>query len=56
VLVPPERARCSREHVGSDDIGWLHLQPIYDRLVQTEKDMFDWRNSTRPGAGARNGL
>ena len=41
VLVPPGRARCSREHVGSDYIGCLHFQPIYDRLVQTEKDMFE---------------
>jgi hypothetical protein len=41
VLVPPERARYSREHVGSDYIGWLHFQPIYDRLVQTSPDMFD---------------
>ena len=41
VLVPPERARYSREHVGSDYIGWLHFQPIYDRLMQTDPDMFD---------------
>jgi ribulose-5-phosphate 4-epimerase/fuculose-1-phosphate aldolase len=41
VLVPPERARYSRKHVGSDYIGWLHFQPIYDRLVQTSPDMFD---------------
>jgi ribulose-5-phosphate 4-epimerase/fuculose-1-phosphate aldolase len=41
VLVPPERARYSREHVGSDYIGWLHFQPIYDRLVRTDADMFD---------------
>jgi ribulose-5-phosphate 4-epimerase/fuculose-1-phosphate aldolase len=41
VLVPPERARYSRKHVGSDYIGWLHFQPIYDRLVQTNPDMFD---------------
>jgi hypothetical protein len=46
--VPPERARYSREHVGSDDIGWLHFQPIYERLLQTEKDMFD------SGDGERN--
>jgi hypothetical protein len=26
--------------VGSEYIGWLHFQPIYDRLVQTEPDMF----------------
>jgi hypothetical protein len=41
VLVPPERARYSREHVGSDYIGWLYFQPIYDRLVRTEKYMLD---------------
>ena len=40
-LVPPERARYSREHVGSDYIGWLHFQPIYQHLVQTQPDMFD---------------
>jgi hypothetical protein len=39
--VPPERARDSREHVGGDDIGWLHVQPIHDRLLQTETDMFE---------------
>jgi hypothetical protein len=39
VLVPPERARYSREHVGSDYISWLHFQPIYDRLVLTDPDM-----------------
>ncbi len=41
MLVSPERACYSREHVGRDDIGWLHFQPIYDRLVQTDGDMFD---------------
>jgi ribulose-5-phosphate 4-epimerase/fuculose-1-phosphate aldolase len=40
-LVPPDRARYSREHVGSDYIGWLHFQPIYDRLLQTDPDMFE---------------
>lgn len=39
--VPEERARYSREHVGSDDIGWLHFQPIYQQLVATQPDMFD---------------
>ena len=39
-LVTPERARYSREHVGSEYIGWLHFQPIYDHLVQTQPDMF----------------
>jgi ribulose-5-phosphate 4-epimerase/fuculose-1-phosphate aldolase len=40
-LVSPQRARYSREHVGSEYIGWLHFQPIYEQLVQTQPDMFD---------------
>lgn len=40
-LVTPERARYSREHVGSDYIGWLHFQPIWHHLVATQPDMFD---------------
>jgi len=40
-LVTPERARYSREHVGSDYIGWLHFQPIWDQLVETQPDMFE---------------
>jgi ribulose-5-phosphate 4-epimerase/fuculose-1-phosphate aldolase len=41
VLVLPERARYSRTHVGSDYIGWLHFQPVYDQLAATSPDMFD---------------
>lgn len=40
-LVSPERSRYSREHVGSEYIGWLHFQPIWDHLVATQPDMFD---------------
>jgi ribulose-5-phosphate 4-epimerase/fuculose-1-phosphate aldolase len=40
-LVPPERARYSRENVGNEFIGWLHFQPIYDQLVATQPDMFE---------------
>ena len=40
-LVSPERARYSREHVGSEYIGWLHFQTIYDQLVKTQPDMFE---------------
>jgi hypothetical protein len=40
-LVPPDKARYSREHVGSEYIGWLHFQPIFDRLVQTQPDMLE---------------
>jgi ribulose-5-phosphate 4-epimerase/fuculose-1-phosphate aldolase len=38
-LVPPDKARYSREHVGSEYIGWLHFQPIWQQLVETEPDM-----------------
>lgn len=41
LLVPEDRARYSREHVGSDYIGWLHFQPIYEQLAATQPDMFD---------------
>jgi len=41
VLVSPERSRYSREHVGSEYIGWLHFQPIYEHLAATQPDLFD---------------
>ncbi|MEZ5657314.1 MAG: class II aldolase/adducin family protein [Burkholderiaceae bacterium] len=40
VMVPADRSRYSREHVGSEYIGWLHFQPIYDYLAATQPDMF----------------
>ncbi len=40
VMVSPEKARHSREHVGSEYIGWLHFQPLYSQLVKTSPDMF----------------
>lgn len=39
--VTAERARYSREHVGSDYIGWLHFQTIWNDLVASQPDMFD---------------
>jgi len=41
VMLSPEVARYSHEHVGNAFIGWLHFQPIYDHLVATQPDMFD---------------
>jgi ribulose-5-phosphate 4-epimerase/fuculose-1-phosphate aldolase len=41
LLLSESRARYSREHVGSDYIGWLHFQPIWENLVATQPDMFD---------------
>ena len=40
-LVPPERSRYSREHVGSEYIAWLHFQTIWNDLVRTEPDIFE---------------
>jgi ribulose-5-phosphate 4-epimerase/fuculose-1-phosphate aldolase len=40
-LVPPEMARYSREHVGSEYIGWLHFQVLYEQIASTQPDMFD---------------
>jgi ribulose-5-phosphate 4-epimerase/fuculose-1-phosphate aldolase len=39
-LVSPERSRYSREHVGSEYIGWLHFQTIYGQIAQAQPDMF----------------
>lgn len=41
LLIPPDRSRYSREHVGSEYIGWLHFQTICDHLAKTQPDMFD---------------
>lgn len=41
IRVPDDRARYSREHVGSDYIGWLAFQPVFDDLAQSSPDMFD---------------
>ena len=40
-LVPPDRARYSRERVGSEYIVWLHFQATWDQLVETHPDKFD---------------
>lgn len=39
-LLSPEVARYSREHVGSEYIGWLHFQSIWSQLVEKQPDMF----------------
>jgi ribulose-5-phosphate 4-epimerase/fuculose-1-phosphate aldolase len=41
MLVSPERSRYSREHVGSEYIGWLHFQTIWDGLIKTQPDMLE---------------
>jgi ribulose-5-phosphate 4-epimerase/fuculose-1-phosphate aldolase len=39
-LLSPEVARYSREHVGSEYIGWLHFQTIWNQLIAKQPDMF----------------
>lgn len=39
--IPPDRALYSHQHVGSEYIGWLCFQPVYDDLVKSSPDMFD---------------
>ncbi|CAM3757268.1 class II aldolase/adducin family protein [Polynucleobacter antarcticus] len=41
ILLSPEVARYSRENVGSEYVGWLHFQPIWGLLKETQPDMFD---------------
>jgi ribulose-5-phosphate 4-epimerase/fuculose-1-phosphate aldolase len=39
VLVSPQKARYSREHVGSEYIGWLHFQPHYQEALSEHPNM-----------------
>ncbi|MBM2575939.1 class II aldolase/adducin family protein [Jannaschia sp. Os4] len=41
IRIPAERARYSREHVGSEYIGWLHFQTLYAQLEATRPDFLD---------------
>ena len=40
-LVPRDKAAYSREHIGSEYIGWLHFQTVFDGLRDTDPDLFD---------------
>jgi len=40
-LVSPERARFSREHVGSEYIGWLHFQTLWEQIAAEQPDLFE---------------
>jgi ribulose-5-phosphate 4-epimerase/fuculose-1-phosphate aldolase len=37
--IPPERARYTRDIVGTPFIGWLHFQTLYGHLAATQPDM-----------------
>ena len=34
-MVPPDKAEYSHEHVGSEYIGWLHFQTVFEELATT---------------------
>jgi len=40
-LIDTASSLYSREHVGSEYIGWLHFQPIYEYLTQAQPDLLD---------------
>jgi ribulose-5-phosphate 4-epimerase/fuculose-1-phosphate aldolase len=40
-LLSDKTAEYSREHVGSDYIGWLHFQTLYNHIAATQPDMFE---------------
>ena len=40
-MAPPDKAKYSREHVGSEYLGWLHFQTVFDELATTQPDLFD---------------
>ena len=40
-LMSDTAAKHSATHVGSDFLGWLHFQPIYDQVLAANPDMFD---------------
>lgn len=40
-LMDDNAARHSATHVGSDYLGWLHFQPVYDQVVAANPDMFN---------------
>lgn len=40
-ILSDKTARYSRDHVGSDYIGWLHFQTLHAELEAAQPDMFD---------------
>ena len=41
IFIPRDRALYSREHVGSEYIGWLHFQTIWNKLIEDQPES-DW--------------
>lgn len=40
-LLSEKTARYSLEHVGSDFIGWLHFQTLFNQIATSQPDMFE---------------
>lgn len=41
VLIDPEQAAITTEQVGSDKMGWLSYQPLYERMVREQPDVLE---------------
>ena len=41
IEISSDKARYSRRHVGSEYIGWLCFQPVFEDLIKRHPDMFD---------------
>ncbi len=41
VAIGHEDALLTREQLGSDLVGWINYQPMYQRIVRTDPDLFD---------------
>lgn len=41
VLIDSEQAALTKEQVGSDKMGWLSFQPLYERLVREQPDVLN---------------
>ena len=40
-IVPPDKARYSHKHIGSEYIGWLHFQTVFHEISSTQKDLYN---------------
>lgn len=41
VLIDPEQARQTAGQIGSEILGWLSFQPLYDKIVAEQPDLLD---------------
>ena len=41
VLIDPDQAEITSKQVGSDFVGWLSFQPLFDKIVREQPDLLD---------------